>query len=146
MARRDRLSGNEAVAEALRQISPDVMAAFPITPSTEIPQYFSKLVADFPCFFLRDELGRLDAINHQPQFIRLKLRLCDVVAPFFGVVFYGNAEVYLKAENIVVDGFLFGSNALGGEILNNVVCVLRMLLIGIGIEIIPDVKQFHPLF
>ncbi len=46
MARRDRLSGNEAVAEALRQINPDVMAAFPITPSTEIPQYFSKLVAD----------------------------------------------------------------------------------------------------
>lgn len=45
MARKDRLSGNEAVAEALRQINPDVMAAFPITPSTEIPQYFSKLVA-----------------------------------------------------------------------------------------------------
>ena len=46
MARQDRLSGNEAVAEALRQINPDVMAAFPITPSTEIPQYFSKLVAN----------------------------------------------------------------------------------------------------
>lgn len=46
MSRRDRLSGNEAVAEALRQINPDVMAAFPITPSTEIPQYFSKLVAN----------------------------------------------------------------------------------------------------
>lgn len=45
MARKDRLSGNEAVSEALRQINPDVMAAFPITPSTEIPQYFSKLVA-----------------------------------------------------------------------------------------------------
>ncbi len=46
MAKRDRLSGNEAVAEPLRQINPDVMAAFPITPSTEIPQYFSKLVAN----------------------------------------------------------------------------------------------------
>jgi pyruvate ferredoxin oxidoreductase alpha subunit len=46
MSRKDRLSGNEAVAEALRQINPDVMAAFPITPSTEIPQYFSKLVAN----------------------------------------------------------------------------------------------------
>ena len=46
MARKDRLSGNEAIAEALRQINPDVMAAFPITPSTEIPQYFSKLVAN----------------------------------------------------------------------------------------------------
>ena len=43
---RDRLSGNEAVAQALRQVNPDVMAAFPITPSTEIPQYFSSFVAD----------------------------------------------------------------------------------------------------
>ena len=46
MARKDRLSGNEAVSEALRQINPDVMPAFPITPSTEIPQYFSKYVAN----------------------------------------------------------------------------------------------------
>lgn len=46
MAKRDRLSGNEAVAVALRQINPDVMPAFPITPSTEIPQYFSSYVAD----------------------------------------------------------------------------------------------------
>ena len=46
MAKRDRLSGNEAIAEALRQINPDVMPAFPITPSTEVPQYFSKFVAN----------------------------------------------------------------------------------------------------
>jgi pyruvate ferredoxin oxidoreductase alpha subunit len=46
MAIRDRLSGNEAVARAFKQISPDVMAAFPITPSTEIPQYFSNYVAN----------------------------------------------------------------------------------------------------
>ncbi|MGL4789937.1 MAG: pyruvate ferredoxin oxidoreductase [Anaerotignaceae bacterium] len=46
MAIRERLSGNEAVAIAMRQINPDVMPAFPITPSTEIPQYFSSYVAD----------------------------------------------------------------------------------------------------
>lgn len=46
MAIRERLSGNEAVATAMRQINPDVVAAFPITPSTEIPQYFSKYVAE----------------------------------------------------------------------------------------------------
>jgi len=46
MAKRDRLSGNEAVAIAMRQINPDVMPAFPITPSTEIPQYFSGFVAN----------------------------------------------------------------------------------------------------
>ena len=46
MAKRDRLSGNEAVAIALRQINPDVFPAFPITPSTEIPQYFASFVAN----------------------------------------------------------------------------------------------------
>ena len=46
MSIRDRLSGNEAVALAMRQINPDVFAAFPITPSTEIPQYFAQYVAD----------------------------------------------------------------------------------------------------
>lgn len=46
MAKRDRLSGNEAVAIALRQINPDVFPAFPITPSTEIPQYFASFAAD----------------------------------------------------------------------------------------------------
>lgn len=42
----ERLSGNEAIAYAMKQINPDVMAAFPITPSTEIPQYFAQYVAD----------------------------------------------------------------------------------------------------
>ena len=46
MAKRDRMSGNEAVATAMRQINPDVMGAFPITPSTEIPQYYSRFIAD----------------------------------------------------------------------------------------------------
>ena len=44
MGIRERLSGNEAVAYAMKQINPDVMGAFPITPSTEIPQYFSTYV------------------------------------------------------------------------------------------------------
>ena len=44
MSIRERLSGNEAVAFAMKQINPDVVAAFPITPSTEIPQYFSNYV------------------------------------------------------------------------------------------------------
>ncbi|TWH51900.1 pyruvate ferredoxin oxidoreductase [Sporomusa sp. KB1] len=46
MSIRERLSGNEAVAHAMKQINPDVVAAFPITPSTEVPQYFSQYVAD----------------------------------------------------------------------------------------------------
>lgn len=46
MSIRERLSGNEAIATAMRQINPDVFAMFPITPSTEIPQYFAQYVAD----------------------------------------------------------------------------------------------------
>lgn len=46
MSIRERLSGNEAVSLAIKQINPDVMAAFPITPSTEIPQYVSTYVSN----------------------------------------------------------------------------------------------------
>lgn len=46
MSIRERLSGNEAQAIAMKQINPDVVAAFPITPSTEIPQYFSTFVSN----------------------------------------------------------------------------------------------------
>ncbi len=41
----ERMSGNEAAATAMRQINPDVLPAFPITPSTEIPQYYSSYVS-----------------------------------------------------------------------------------------------------
>ena len=46
MSIRERLSGNEAASFAMKQINPDVVAAFPITPSTEIPQYFSSFVSN----------------------------------------------------------------------------------------------------
>ncbi len=46
MAIRERLSGNEAVAYAIKQVNPDVMPAFPITPSTEIPQYVANYIAN----------------------------------------------------------------------------------------------------
>jgi pyruvate ferredoxin oxidoreductase alpha subunit len=40
------VTGNEAVAEAMRQVNPDVVAAYPITPATEIAQIFAQYVAD----------------------------------------------------------------------------------------------------
>ena len=46
MGIKERMSGNEAVAYAIRQINPDVMPAFPITPSTEIPQMVSTYIAN----------------------------------------------------------------------------------------------------
>ena len=40
------LTGDQAVSEAMRQIDPDVVAAYPITPQTEIVMNFSQFVAD----------------------------------------------------------------------------------------------------
>ncbi len=46
MPKKVAMTGNVAVANAMRQINPDVCAAYPITPSTEIMQQFSTFVAD----------------------------------------------------------------------------------------------------
>jgi pyruvate ferredoxin oxidoreductase alpha subunit len=40
------LTGNDAVAEAMRQINPDVVAAYPITPQTELMHKFADYVSD----------------------------------------------------------------------------------------------------
>lgn len=46
MAKIVAVTGNEAVANALRQINPDVCAAYPITPQTDMMQRFSSFVSD----------------------------------------------------------------------------------------------------
>jgi pyruvate ferredoxin oxidoreductase alpha subunit len=43
---RELLTGGEAVAHAMRQIDPDVVPVYPITPQTPIIQGFSRFVAD----------------------------------------------------------------------------------------------------
>jgi pyruvate ferredoxin oxidoreductase alpha subunit len=40
------VTGNEAVAEAMRQVNPDVCAAYPITPATDIMQRFTGFVSN----------------------------------------------------------------------------------------------------
>jgi len=46
MAKVAAVTGNEAVANALRQVNPDVCAAYPITPQTEMMQRFASFVSD----------------------------------------------------------------------------------------------------
>lgn len=46
MAKVVAVTGNEAVAEALRQVNPDVSAAYPITPATDIMQRFTGFVSN----------------------------------------------------------------------------------------------------
>ena len=47
MSKFEALAGNEAVATAMRQINPDVMAAYPITPQTSTVQKFADFVAEW---------------------------------------------------------------------------------------------------
>ena len=44
MSKTRALTGNEAAAQAMRQIDPDVVPAYPITPQTELMQIFSSFV------------------------------------------------------------------------------------------------------
>jgi pyruvate ferredoxin oxidoreductase alpha subunit len=46
MAKIVAITGNEAVAHALRQVDPDVCAAYPITPQTDMMQRFASYVSD----------------------------------------------------------------------------------------------------
>ncbi|HID90220.1 MAG TPA: pyruvate ferredoxin oxidoreductase [Anaerolineae bacterium] len=46
MSKFEALTGNDAIATAMRQINPDVVAAYPITPQTSTVQKFSEFVAD----------------------------------------------------------------------------------------------------
>ncbi|MFP4176743.1 MAG: transketolase C-terminal domain-containing protein [Planctomycetota bacterium] len=46
MAERLALTGNDSAAYALRQVNPDVVAAYPITPQTEMMHKFADYVAD----------------------------------------------------------------------------------------------------
>ena len=46
MSQRVAMTGNEAAANALRQVNPDVAAVYPITPQTELMHKFSGFVAD----------------------------------------------------------------------------------------------------
>jgi pyruvate ferredoxin oxidoreductase alpha subunit len=46
MSRFEGMDGNTATAEVMRQVNPDVVAAYPITPQTSTVQTFSQFVAD----------------------------------------------------------------------------------------------------
>lgn len=46
MSKYEALTGDQAVATAMRQINPDVVAAYPITPQTETVEFFAEYVAN----------------------------------------------------------------------------------------------------
>ena len=94
---------------------------------------------------MRDELGGLDAVHHKAQFVGLELRFCNVVAPPFGIIDHGNAEIIMEPNNVIVDGFGGCFNVLCQKEVLDAVGVLGMLLCGMGVEEVPDVEQLHAL-
>ena len=46
MTRVAAMVGTDAIAEAMRQINPDVVPAYPITPQTSIVETYAQMVAD----------------------------------------------------------------------------------------------------
>lgn len=46
MAKAVALDGNDSVAEAMKQINPHVVAAYPITPQTDCMEKFAEFVSD----------------------------------------------------------------------------------------------------
>jgi pyruvate ferredoxin oxidoreductase alpha subunit len=46
MAKVVAVTGNEACANALRQVNPDVCGIYPITPQTDMMQRFASYIAD----------------------------------------------------------------------------------------------------
>ena len=90
-------------------------------------------------------LGGLDAVHHKAQFVGLELRLCDVVAPPFGIIDHGNAEIIMEPQNVIVNGFGGCFNTVQSKKGLDAVGVLGMLLCGMGIEEVPDIEQLHAL-
>ena len=57
MGKFEAFTGDQAFAEAMRQINPDVVAAYPITPQTETVEFFAEFpVVAFLCFFQPEEI------------------------------------------------------------------------------------------
>ena len=50
------MNGDSAVAYAMKQINPDVVAGYPITPQTIAIERFSEYVADGTCIMARNLL------------------------------------------------------------------------------------------
>jgi pyruvate ferredoxin oxidoreductase alpha subunit len=46
MAKVVAVTGNEAVAEALRQVNPDVCGIYPITPQTDMMQRYASFISN----------------------------------------------------------------------------------------------------
>ena len=66
------LTGAEAVAEAMKQINPDVVAAYPITPQTPVVETFAKFVINSLTRHRRGDWGNITDEDKQENELSLK--------------------------------------------------------------------------
>ena len=102
MPKKVQMSGNEAVANALRQINPDVFPMFPITPSTEIPQYFANYVSNDDAEINHDEL--LKKLNINNDDLKEKISFDVILKLESGKTFKSNIKLELPIDNVVENG------------------------------------------
>ena len=69
----------------------------------------------------------------------------DTLAPFAFVVFDGNIKVLLEPEDVIVDGLYRCFDTMFRKVGLDAVGVLGMLLCGMGIEVISNVKELYAL-
>jgi pyruvate ferredoxin oxidoreductase alpha subunit len=109
------LTGGEAVAHAMRQIEPDVVPVYPITPQTPIIQTFSKLIADGG--------GHTEIVNVESEHSAMSAAIGSALAGARTITATSSQGLALMAEVVYIAAAMrapivmaLGNRALSGPI------------------------------
>jgi pyruvate ferredoxin oxidoreductase alpha subunit len=109
------LTGGEAVAHAMRQIDPDVVPVYPITPQTPIIQTFAKFVAD--------GLARTEIVNVESEHSAMSAAIGAALAGARTMTATSSQGLALMAEVVYIAASMrapivmaLGNRALSGPI------------------------------
>ncbi len=109
------MTGGEAVAEAMRQIDPDVVPVYPITPQTPIIQGFAKFVAD--------GRARAEIVNVESEHSAMSAAIGSALAGARTITATSSQGLALMAEVVYIASAMrapvvmaLGNRALSGPI------------------------------
>src|SRR5512138_1179120 len=109
------MTGGEAVAEAMRQIDPDVVPVYPITPQTPIIQGFAKFVAD--------GRARAEIVNVESEHSAMSAAIGSALAGARTITATSSQGLALMAEVVYIAASMrapvvmaLGNRALSGPI------------------------------
>jgi len=109
------LTGAEAVAHAMRQIDPDVVPVYPITPQTPMVEAFAKMVADGAC--------RTELVNVESEHSAMSAAVGSALAGARTITATSSQGLALMAEVVYIAAAMrapvvvaLGNRALSGPI------------------------------